>query len=273
MAAPTPVSAYLHSATMVKAGVYLLARLTPALGGTELWIWVLVPVGGFTMLLGSVWAMRQTDLKLMLAQTTVMALGLMTMLLGVGTPAAIVAAMTFLLVHAFYKAGLFLAVGMIEKGAGSRDYPGGRRARPRDAADRGGDRAGGAVDGRAAAALRLHRQGADLRGDRPRAGLAGAGDGGGARRQRADGRLRRRWWRCGRSSARPRRQPQGPAGGPGLGALARAGDPGRRSGSSAGSLPGADRAALVAPMVLAVVGRADGGPPRALARDRARRCC
>ena len=74
MAAPTPVSAYLHSATMVKAGVYLLARLTPALGGTELWTAVLVPVGGFTMLLASVWAMRQTDLKLMLAYTTVMAL-------------------------------------------------------------------------------------------------------------------------------------------------------------------------------------------------------
>ncbi len=123
MAAPTPVSAYLHSATMVKAGVYLLARLTPALGGTELWVSVLVPVGGFTMLLASVWAMRQTDLKLMLAYTTVMGLSMMVMLLGVGTPAAIVAAMTFLLVHAFYKAGLFLAVGMIEKGAGSRSYP------------------------------------------------------------------------------------------------------------------------------------------------------
>ena len=123
MAAPTPVSAYLHSATMVKAGVYLLARLTPALGGTDLWTWVLVPVGGFTMLLASVWAMRQTDLKLMLAYTTVMALSLMVMLLGVGTPAAIVAAMTFLLIHALYKAGLFLAVGMIEKGAGARDYP------------------------------------------------------------------------------------------------------------------------------------------------------
>ncbi len=123
MAAPTPVSAYLHSATMVKAGVFLLARFTPALGGTELWTLVLVPVGAFTMVLSSVWAMRQTDLKLMLAYTTVMGLSLITMLLGIGTPAAAVAAMTFLLVHAFYKAGLFLAVGMIEKGAGSRDYP------------------------------------------------------------------------------------------------------------------------------------------------------
>ena len=123
MAAPTPVSAYLHSATMVKAGVYLLARLTPALAGTELWTWVLVPVGGFTMILASVWAMRQTDLKLMLAFTTVMGLSLMVMLLGVGTPEAITAAMAFLLIHAFYKAGLFLSVGMIEKGAGSREYP------------------------------------------------------------------------------------------------------------------------------------------------------
>jgi multicomponent Na+:H+ antiporter subunit A len=123
MAAPTPVSAYLHSATMVKAGVYLLARLTPALAGTDLWTWVLVAVGGFTMILASVWAMRQTDLKLMLAFTTVMGLSLMVMLLGVGTEDAILAAMTFLLIHAFYKAGLFLSVGMIEKGAGSREYP------------------------------------------------------------------------------------------------------------------------------------------------------
>ena len=123
MAAPTPVSAYLHSATMVKAGVYLLARLSPALGGTELWVAVLVPVGGFTMLLASVWAMRQTDLKLMLAFTTVMALSAMVMLLGIGTPEAVTAAMVFILVHAFYKAGLFLAVGMIDKGAGTREYP------------------------------------------------------------------------------------------------------------------------------------------------------
>ena len=122
MAAPTPVSAYLHSATMVKAGIYLLARFTPALGSTELWTAVLVPVGGFTMLLAAIWAMRQTDLKLMLAYTTVMALGLMTMLIGLGTPEAVLAAMTFLLVHAFYKAGLFLSVGMIEKGAGGREY-------------------------------------------------------------------------------------------------------------------------------------------------------
>lgn len=123
MAAPTPVSAYLHSATMVKAGVYLIARFSPALGGTDLWIWTLVPVGAFTMVLTSVWAMRQTDLKLMLAFTTVMGLSMMTMLLGLSSTDATAAAMTFLLIHAFYKAGLFLSVGMIEKGSGSREYP------------------------------------------------------------------------------------------------------------------------------------------------------
>jgi multicomponent Na+:H+ antiporter subunit A len=123
MAAPTPVSAYLHSATMVKAGVYLLARFMPALGDTDLWLWTLTLTGGFTMVLASVWAMRQTDLKLMLAYTTVMGLSVITMLLGASTPEAVTAAMTFLLIHAFYKAALFLSVGMIEKGAGSRHYP------------------------------------------------------------------------------------------------------------------------------------------------------
>ena len=125
------------------------------------------------MLLAAVWAMRQTDLKLMLAYTTVMALSLMIMLIGLGTPEAVPAAMTFLLVHAFYKAGLFLSVGMIEKGAGTRDYPavaGLARAMP--LTDRG--RAGGAVDGRPAAALRLRRQGADLRRHHPRAALGDA---------------------------------------------------------------------------------------------------
>jgi len=123
MAAPTPVSAYLHSATMVKAGVYLLARMTPALGGTEAWFWILTPVGAFTAVLASVWALRQTDLKMMLAYTTVMALGTITMLLGVGGGAGVTAAVAFLVVHALYKAALFLGVGMIEKGAGTREHP------------------------------------------------------------------------------------------------------------------------------------------------------
>lgn len=121
MAAPTPVSAYLHSATMVKAGVYLLARLASGLGGTEVWIWTLTLTGGVTMLIGAVWAVRQTDLKLMLAYTTVSGLGSLVMFLGSDAPVAVVAASTFLIVHAFYKAALFLLVGILDKQAGTRE--------------------------------------------------------------------------------------------------------------------------------------------------------
>jgi multicomponent Na+:H+ antiporter subunit A len=121
MAAPTPVSAYLHSATMVKAGVYLLGRLSPELGNTEAWIWSLTLVGGTTMLLGAVWSLRQTDLKLMLAYTTVSGLGSLVMFLGSRDPVAIAAACTFLIVHAFYKAALFLMVGVLDRQAGGRE--------------------------------------------------------------------------------------------------------------------------------------------------------
>jgi multicomponent Na+:H+ antiporter subunit A len=121
MAAPTPVSAYLHSATMVKAGVYLIARLSPALAGTPVWIWTLTLVGGATMLLGAVWALRQTDMKSMLAYTTVSGLGSLVMFLGSNVPVAVVAASTFLIVHAFYKAALFLIIGIIDKQTGTRE--------------------------------------------------------------------------------------------------------------------------------------------------------
>lgn len=121
MAAPTPVSAYLHSATMVKAGVYLLARFSPALGGTELWMWTLTGFGAATMLLSSVWSLRQTDLKLGLAFTTVMGLGTLTMMLGTGGEGAIVGFCVFLIVHAFYKASLFLVIGILDKQAGTRE--------------------------------------------------------------------------------------------------------------------------------------------------------
>ncbi|MEL6766945.1 MAG: hydrogen gas-evolving membrane-bound hydrogenase subunit E [Pseudomonadota bacterium] len=121
MAAPTPVSAFLHSATMVKAGVYLVARLHPALSGTEAWTWSLSITGAFTMLMAGILALRQTDLKLALAYTSVMALGSLMMFLGAEASVAIAAAMTFLVVHALYKAALFLFVGCVDKGTGTRE--------------------------------------------------------------------------------------------------------------------------------------------------------
>ncbi|MBB5514602.1 multicomponent Na+:H+ antiporter subunit A [Rubricella aquisinus] len=133
MAAPTPVSAYLHSATMVKAGVYLIARLSPALGGTEVWTWTLTLVGATTMIVASIWALKQTDLKLMLAYTTVMALGALVMFLGGDYYYATTGAVTFIIVHALYKATLFLSVGMLDKMAGTREVEalgGLRRAMP-----------------------------------------------------------------------------------------------------------------------------------------------
>ncbi len=121
MAAPTPISAYLHSATMVKAGIYLLARLHPALGGTPAWMLALQAAGLITALWGSLMALRQTDLKLMLANTTLMALGTLTMLLGAESPPAIAAAVTFLLVHSLYKSALFLVVGNLDHACGTRE--------------------------------------------------------------------------------------------------------------------------------------------------------
>ncbi|WP_237064358.1 hydrogen gas-evolving membrane-bound hydrogenase subunit E [Microbulbifer zhoushanensis] len=121
MAAPTPVSAYLHSATMVKAGIYLIARLHPVLGYTDLWMWTLTLVGAGTAVIAAVLALRQTDLKLALAYTTVVALGTLTMFLGSEASVAIAAAMTFILVHSFYKAALFMVVGIIDHQAGTRE--------------------------------------------------------------------------------------------------------------------------------------------------------
>jgi multicomponent Na+:H+ antiporter subunit A len=121
MAAPTPISAYLHSATMVKLGVFLLARLTPVLGGTAEWLWLVSAIGAATMLIGALLAVKEHDLKLILAWSTVSALGSLTLLLGLGTSAAVTAAMVFLLVHALYKSSLFLTAGAISHGAGSRD--------------------------------------------------------------------------------------------------------------------------------------------------------
>ncbi len=121
MAGPTPVSAYLHSATMVKAGVFLLARLSPVLGGTAVWTGTLTVVGGFTMVLTAWLALRYTDLKQILAYTTTMVLGLLTMLLGVGTAEAVAAMVTFTVVHALYKGGLFMMAGSIDHETGTRN--------------------------------------------------------------------------------------------------------------------------------------------------------
>lgn len=133
MAAPTPVSAYLHSATMVKAGIYLLARMDPILGGTGAWIWTLSIVGGTTMLVGAVGALRHTDLKKVLAYSTITALGTLVVLLGLSYGASIKAAIVFLLVHALYKSGLFLVAGTVDHETGTRDLTqlgGLRRAMP-----------------------------------------------------------------------------------------------------------------------------------------------
>ena len=120
MAAPTPVSAYLHSATMVKAGVYLLARLNPALGGSTSWSTILITVGAATALVGAVLAIRQTDLKRVLAYTTVVVLGQLTMLLGTNTHYGLQAFAIYLVAHAFYKAALFMAVGAVDHATGTR---------------------------------------------------------------------------------------------------------------------------------------------------------
>jgi multicomponent Na+:H+ antiporter subunit A len=121
MAAPTPVSAYLHAATMVKAGVYLLARLHPALGGTELWQ-MLLTVGGLATLVVSAWmALGSTDLKRVLAYSTVAVLGIAIALLGMGTPLAAQAAVTYVAAHAAYKGALFLVAGIVDHETGERD--------------------------------------------------------------------------------------------------------------------------------------------------------
>jgi len=121
MAAPTPVSAFLHSATMVKAGVYLMARLHPGLSGTDAWLWTLTVAGAVTAVFASVMALRQTDLKQALAYTTLMALGTLTLFLGQESGYAMTAFATFLIVHSLYKAGLFLVVGCIDHATGTRE--------------------------------------------------------------------------------------------------------------------------------------------------------
>ena len=121
MAAPTPVSAYLHSATMVKAGIFLMARFNPVLGGTELWQDTLIVVGTVTMVISGILSIKQNDLKKLLAYTTVSVLGTLTMLIGIGTELAIKAFTIYLIAHALYKATLFLVAGTIDHETGTRN--------------------------------------------------------------------------------------------------------------------------------------------------------
>ncbi len=121
MAAPTPVSAYLHSATMVKAGIFLLGRFFPVLAGTELWFYSVSGMGLTTLLLGAYFALFQHDIKGLLAYSTISHLGLITLLFGLGTPLGEIAAIFHVLNHAVFKASLFMAAGIIDHESGSRD--------------------------------------------------------------------------------------------------------------------------------------------------------
>ncbi|WP_083941464.1 Na+/H+ antiporter subunit A [Sanguibacter suarezii] len=121
MAAPTPVSAYLHAAAMVKAGVYLVARFAPAYSHLSVWVTIVVVLGCGTLLLGGYRALRQNDLKLILAYGTVSQLGLIVLLVGLGTQAAALAGLAMIGAHAMFKAALFLTVGIVDAATGTRD--------------------------------------------------------------------------------------------------------------------------------------------------------
>lgn len=121
MAAPTPASAYLHSATMVKAGVFLLARFWPVMAGTDQWFFILGFAGMITLVVGAYFAIFQQDLKGLLAYSTISHLGLITMLISLGSPLGLVAAIFHMVNHATFKASLFMAAGIIDHEAGTRD--------------------------------------------------------------------------------------------------------------------------------------------------------
>ncbi|WP_295532525.1 monovalent cation/H+ antiporter subunit A [uncultured Thioclava sp.] len=121
MAAPTPVSAYLHSATMVKAGLFLMARMWPVLAGTPEWFYIVAGVGLITMLIAAKIAIFKHDMKALLAYSTVSHLGLITFMLGLGTQAGALAAVFHIINHATFKAALFMSAGIVDHEAGTRD--------------------------------------------------------------------------------------------------------------------------------------------------------
>lgn len=120
MSAPTPISAYLHSVTMVKAGIYLMARFLSVFGNNNQWFYSLTIIGSLTIIIGALMAMKQDDMKLILAHFTLCSLGVMTILLGVGTPEAMKSFVLFLIAHSCYKGSLFLAVGSVDHEIGTR---------------------------------------------------------------------------------------------------------------------------------------------------------
>lgn len=121
MVAPTPVSAYLHAAAMVKAGIFLLLLFSPALAGTVVWQSILVSTGLITAVMGAVFALRRFDLKEIMAYSTVSQLGFIVAVIGIGTPSALTTAALYTLAHALFKAALFMVVGIIDQQAGTRD--------------------------------------------------------------------------------------------------------------------------------------------------------
>ncbi|RZS97222.1 putative monovalent cation/H+ antiporter subunit A [Cecembia calidifontis] len=121
MKAPTPVSTYLHSATMVKAGIFLLARFSPILGNSLEWNWTLTIIGAITMTYAAIHSLFRTDLKSILAYSTISALGILVFLIGLGTEDALLGAGLFILTHALYKAALFLITGIIDHETGTRE--------------------------------------------------------------------------------------------------------------------------------------------------------
>jgi multicomponent Na+:H+ antiporter subunit A len=130
MVAPTPISTYLHAATMVKAGVYLVARLAPSLADVSIWRPMIFVLGSATMIFGGWRALRQVDLKLLLAHGTVSQLGLMMVVLGAGHYSMAQAGIVLLLAHGVFKAALFMIVGIIDHQAGTRDIRRLRRLGP-----------------------------------------------------------------------------------------------------------------------------------------------
>lgn len=121
MAAPTPVSAYLHAAAMVKAGVYLIARLAPGFSGLPVWRWMVLCLASYTLLLGGFRALRQNDIKLVIAFGTVSQLGLIILFVGYGHPAMLLAGLMLILAHSLFKSALFLSVGIVDISTGTRD--------------------------------------------------------------------------------------------------------------------------------------------------------